>query len=122
MHCEMRQQNFALAIYLQTEDLFGAAERKGLLNAAEQRLYPDVVAQLGYLHMDAHQLESAKRCFLRILSWPRLSPPLNRMDALRGTARYRKVRKDWVNVSKYSKKPSHSSEIPINWTGWIGVS
>ena len=54
--------------------------------------------------MDVHQLESAKRCFLRILSWPRLSPPVNCVDALRGMARYHKVRMDWVSVSKCSKE------------------
>lgn len=39
MHSEMGQQDLALATYRQADDLYVASERKGLLQAARQRLY-----------------------------------------------------------------------------------
>ena len=55
------------------------------------------IVHMGSIYLAMSQLEAAKRCFLRVLEWPRawLTDCVN---ALHGLARYHKERKDWAKT------------------------
>ncbi len=56
---------------------------------------------MGLNYFASCQLEAAKRCFLRLLAWHRLSMD-RRITALLYITRYHKERKEWVEVTNCS--------------------
>ena len=84
----------ATAALRQTDELFAPVAARGELVPANQEYWRELTCREGSLYGAAHQLESAKRCFMRLLAWPGLSPK-ERMSALHGMALYHKERKEW---------------------------
>lgn len=56
--------------------------------------------------MSSHQLEAAKRCFLRVLAWPTqyTLSAVERMNALEGMALYCKERAEWAKMMEHCKE------------------
>ena len=53
-------------------------------------------------YFDSRQLEAAKQCYLRQLSWPGV--PGEHVNGLFGMARYHKARKEWAKVTEYCQE------------------
>ena len=58
---------------------------------------------MGGVYLDIHQLEAAKRCFLRVLEWPGVTV-VERMLILFGLARYHRELKDWGSLIECCKE------------------
>lgn len=54
--------------------------------------------------LDSHQLEEVRRCYMRLLDWPRKLAPAAHVNALHGMARYHKERKEWVEVIEFGEE------------------
>ena len=55
------------------------------------------------VYLSVHQLESAKRCFFRVLAFPHQSAK-DSVSALYGMARYHKERREWVELTECCKE------------------
>lgn len=67
----------------EADEVYLAAERKGLVKAADQFFWRQVVGNMGLNYFASRQLEAAKRCLLYI-------------------ARYHKERREWVEMTNCS--------------------
>ena len=86
-----------MATLCHAADVYLSAQRKGWLKAVDQFYWRQIFDAMGGIYLDTHQLEAAKRCFLRDLEWPGVSV-VERMFALFGLARYHRERKDWGSL------------------------
>ena len=110
IHTNLGQHIPAVATLRQADEIFAAADRKGLVNAAGQTIWRQIVGNVGSIYLDSHQTEAAKRCYLRILNWPRVTKA-DRLGALQGMARYHKERKEWAKmVTCCQEAPRDSAE------------
>lgn len=75
----------------------------GLVDGAAHALWRSIVTKRGLVYLNSQQLESAKRCFLRVLAWPGLLPA-NHAFILHAMTRYYKERNDWANMIKCCKE------------------
>lgn len=82
-----------LATLREVDELFLEAENKGLVKSADYIVWRGAVGQMGGVALDAHNLVLAKRCFLRMLAWPR-SGVMERLQGLQFMARYHRECKD----------------------------
>lgn len=73
IHNGLGQIPLAIAHYQQADGAFAAAEFKGLIKAFDFKDWRNSLCDMGFAYLASHQLEPAKRCFLRVLAWPRLS-------------------------------------------------
>ena len=103
IHNQLGQHNLAVATFQRVDELFIAAERKGELHAFDHECLKEAVSRLGLVYLVTHQLEAAKRCFLRILAWPCLTAA-ERVRALEGMARYHKDRQEWVTMTEWCEE------------------
>lgn len=101
LQTRLGQHALALASLQEADHLFVAAEGKGLVNAEANGFWSHLVHRLGFAYLTLHQLEAAKRCFLRILDWPRRISAAVRLDALRGMACYFYERKEWIQMASH---------------------
>jgi hypothetical protein len=97
-------------------------DRKGLVKLADRSVWRTAVAQMGAVALDAHNLETAKRCVLRILAWSRLGV-VERLQGLYCMARYHRECKDWIKVVQcceealgFSPQFSKEGDSPIRQT------
>lgn len=86
------------------DELYVMGDSKDLIKAADYTKWRDSVQQVGDVLLNSHQLEEARRCYMRLLDWPRKLSAFASVNALHGMARYHKVRKEWVKVIEYSKE------------------
>jgi len=106
LHHELGQVTLALASFQQFDEACIAAERKGLLKPENVISWRYTSVHMGSMYLAMGQSEAAKRCFLRVLEWPR-AWQTDRVNALHGLARYHKERKDWVKTIQCSEKALH---------------
>lgn len=99
LHTELGQHTQAMASLRQADEVFIYTDRKGLLQARDQYIWRQIFNAMGGVYLGAHQLESAKQCYIKVLAWPGISV-VERMYAHFGLARYHKERKDWVSLIK----------------------
>ena len=88
-----------MATHREADELFIAAERKGVLKAADYVHWNAVLGGIASINLGSNQSETAKQCYLSLLGQPRLNA-IERINVLQGLAIYHKERKEWVNVSK----------------------
>jgi tetratricopeptide (TPR) repeat protein len=94
IHKDLGQGKLAVAHLQQADEAFAAAERKGLLRAPDYEDWVTSLYDMGTAYLASHELEPAKRCFLRILASPRLSMA-GRIIAIKGVSEYHRARKEW---------------------------
>lgn len=80
------------------DEVFAAADRKGLLTAYDQDLWKDIIGQVGLIHICTYQLESARACFARILAWPGRLALIHHVNALCSMAACHKACDYWDKV------------------------
>ena len=97
------QYRVAEAMFRQADEAFAMAERNGTLTGQGYESWMLSLIHLGNLYLNSQQLESAKRCFLRLLDLPH-QRARDRGGALQGLARYHKERKDWPAVIECCKQ------------------
>jgi len=95
---DLGQPALEVATFLQAEEDFAAAERKGLVNAHGHDIWREMISNAAFAYFSAHQLETAKRYFLRALAMPELDA-IGRVTVIQGMARYHKERKEWVEMT-----------------------
>ena len=83
---DLGQPALAIATFRQAEEFFVAAERKGLVNAHGHEIRKTMLYSTAEAYLTAHQLEPAKRYYLRALAMPDLGV-LGRKAVLLGMAR-----------------------------------
>jgi len=66
VHRQLGQHKLAVATYQQADDAFTKAERIGSLTVTGNNNWMLMLNDLGTLYLSVHQLEFAKRCFLRM--------------------------------------------------------
>jgi len=66
LHGSIGEYNMAITLLRQTDELYLAAERNGSIDKLGHDLWASALASLGFHCLESHQLEAAKRCFLRI--------------------------------------------------------
>ena len=104
LHSHLGQHILAASTFRRVDELYSALKRKGLLKSIDHSRWRDNVALTGDLLLSSGQLEAAKRCFLQILTWPRMQTPFHRMNALHSMTRYHRARNDWVKVVECSEE------------------
>lgn len=100
---ELGQMAMAVATFRQLDDTYAEADRKMLLKADDVKNWRYSIVHMGSIYLAMNQSEAAKRCFLRVLEWPR-AWQTDRVNALHGLARYHKERKDWTKTIECSAK------------------
>jgi tetratricopeptide (TPR) repeat protein len=97
IHVILGQDAIALANLREMDEMLLAEERKAFLNSGEQVFWRKGVHIMGVTFLSANQFESAKCCFVRLLSWPRMSTA-ERVNAFQGLTLYHKERKEWAEM------------------------
>lgn len=97
LHVELGQHTSALAALRHAAEFFATADQRGLVTVTENSQWIEVVSYLGTNDLDSQQRESAKGCFLRLLTWP-LGEDRDRVHALQRLATLYKQRMEWVKV------------------------
>jgi tetratricopeptide (TPR) repeat protein len=100
---KLGQYKAAEATFRQADEAFAMAERNGTLTGQGYESWMLSLIHLGNLYLNSQQLESAKRCFLRVLDLPH-QRARDRGGALQGLALYHKERKDWPAVIECCKQ------------------
>ena len=95
LHKHLGQHTLVLADLKRLDELLADADRKGAYH--DRYLWCSVVNNMGEIYLSTNQLEAAKRCFLKVLAWPRLSVE-ERLFALENMARHHKERKAWIQM------------------------
>lgn len=95
--------SLAMSTFQLADDVYSIAFHKGLLRECDLGGCQIVVSEIGILYLNANQLESAKRFFLRALSFPDLGAE-GRRYVLHGMARYHNERKEWDKVVECCEK------------------
>jgi len=95
---DLKQPALAIATFLQAEEFFAAAERKGLVNAHGHDIWRKMISSAAFAYFSAHQLETAKRYFLRALAMPELGA-IGGVNVMPCMARYHKERREWVEMT-----------------------
>jgi len=98
IHDDSGQPALALATFRQAEEFFAAAERKGLVNAHGHDIWRKMISSAAFAYFSAHQLETAKRYFLRALAMPELGA-IGGVNVMPCMARYHKERREWVEMT-----------------------
>ncbi len=81
------QPAMAIATYRQLNEAFLAMAGKRVLEAAEDDTWRETILQEGMITLDTH-LEGARRCFLRVMAWPR-PPFVDRVNILGVLSRHK---------------------------------
>lgn len=90
---------------------------KRVLEAAEDDAWRETVLQEGLITLDTH-LEGARRCFLRVMAWPRPPSFVDSVNILGGMGYYHLERKGCANSIKLCEEtlillPEARKEIPM---------
>ena len=99
IHLCLGQQVLALGVLQEAQELFKAAEREGVLKEGGNMTWREVVANMGAIYFSLHQLEPAKRCFLKVIAWPGVTAG-SRVMALHCMAQCHKERKAWAELTE----------------------
>lgn len=92
------QHKMAQATMRLVDEVFLAMAGKRVLKEVEHAEWRECIVDEGQHLLDSHQLEAAKRCFLRVLAWPYPPSAFDRVNILGGMAYYHQERKDWVST------------------------
>ena len=118
MHINLGQNALAMDTFRQADEFFIEAESKGSVARQNRSWWKDIVAHLATTYFDSRQLEAAKQCYLRLLSWPGVSLPGELVNGLSGMACYHKERREGVKVTEYAQEglaviPEAKKHFPI---------
>ena len=102
IHSNLGHHTLALAAYREADELLIAADREGSMSV-DRRRWMIIPGCMDDLYLASHQLDSAKQCFLRRLTWTRQSPG-DRVEGLHCMGRYHQMRKEWDNMTEYCEQ------------------
>lgn len=107
LHSVLGQHTMAIATLRLADEAFLAMTGKQVVEKVQHEEWRGSILYEGHLLMNSHQVEAAKCCFLKVLSWP--GPPSDNVDHVImncGMAYYHKEHQDWVSCMKfYSQRP-----------------
>lgn len=103
MHSSLGQNTLAMDTFWQADEFFIEADRKGLIAAKDMHWWKNTVSELSLIYFASRQLEAAKQCSLRLLSWPHASA-VEHFNGVLGMAKYHKERKEWARVTEYGQE------------------